>query len=119
MPDADGAGDRQLKNIPRHLFRPDVSITLPRNTTVHARYTRTAGAYADDENLVPLGGRSTIDVRVAKRFSRMTARLDLLNLTDDRYEEAGFVLADFQGGFVPFYYPAPGFTVRAGLEFTF
>lgn len=116
----EGVGDaRQLKNIPRHVLRPDITVTLPSMVTVHALYTLTAGAYADDESRVPLGGRSTIDLRIARRFSRLTTRLDLLNITGDRYEEAGFILQDFQGASVPFYYPAPGFAVRAGLEFTF
>jgi outer membrane receptor protein involved in Fe transport len=117
--DEEGADAHQLKNIPRHVFRPDITLTLPRQVTIHALYTRTAGAFADDENSVPLGARSTIDLRVAKRFSRLTARLDLLNITRDRYEEVGFILQDFTGGSVPFYYPAPGFAVRAGLELTF
>jgi outer membrane receptor protein involved in Fe transport len=119
IPGLHGEGLGQLKNIPRHLFRPDITVTLPRRTTVHARYTRTGGAYADDENLVPLGGRSTIDVRVRKLWSRLAARLDLLNITNDRYEEVGFVLADFRGGAVPYYHPAPGFAMRAGLELAF
>ena len=117
--DEAGADAHQLKNIPRHVLRPDITVTLPSKMTVHARYTRAAGAYADDESRVPLGARSTIDLRVAKRFSKLTTRLDLLNITRDRYEEVGFILQDFQGGSVPFYYPAPGFAVRAGLELTF
>jgi outer membrane receptor protein involved in Fe transport len=117
--DETGADAYQLRSIPRHLFRPDITVTLPSKVTIHALYTLTAGAYADDESRVPLGARSTIDLRVAKRFSRLTARLDLLNITGDRYEEAGFILQDFQGASVPFYYPAPGVAVRAGLEFTF
>jgi outer membrane receptor protein involved in Fe transport len=117
--DEPGADAYQLKNIPRHLFRPDITVTLPSKVTIHALYTRTAGAYADDGSRVPLGARSTIDLRVAKRFSRLTTRLDLLNLTGDRYEEVGYILQDFRGESVPFYYPAPGFAVRAGLEFTF
>jgi outer membrane receptor protein involved in Fe transport len=117
--DPAGADAGQLKNIPRHVLRPDITIALPRNTTIHARYTQTAGAYSDDENRVPLGNRSTIDVRLAKRFSRMTARLDLLNLTNDQYEEAGVVLADFFGGSVPHFYPAPRRAFRFGIEMTF
>jgi len=117
--DAAGPARRQLKNIPRHLVRPDVTIMLPRGLTINARYTHSAGAYADDDNQVPLGGRSTIDARVAKRFAKLVARLDVLNLNDDRYEEVGYVLPDFRGGRVPFFYPAPGTAIRAGLEVNF
>lgn len=116
-----GAGSEgsQLKNIPRHLFRPELTVALPAGALLHARYTLTAGAFADDRNAVPLGNRSTLDFRIARRAGRVTARFDLLNVTSDRYEEVGFVLPDFGGGVVPFYYPAPGVAVRAGLELAF
>lgn len=117
-PDTAG-GDTQLKNIPRHLLRPHVTVTLPRGITAHARYVRTTGAFADDANDVPLRDRATLDTRLAKRFARTTLRVDLMNLTNDRYEEVGYVLSDFSGRPVPFYYPAPGFAARAGVEFTF
>jgi len=109
----------QLKNIPRHLLRPHVTLNLPYGTSLHARYVRAAGAFADDTNRVPLGDRSTIDMRVSKRISRATATLDLINLAGDHYEEVGYVLADFRGGVVPYLYPAPGSAFRAGLTLTF
>lgn len=118
-PDDPASSGRQLKNIPRHLFRPELTVTLPRDAMIHVRYTRAAGAFADDHNMFPLRDRSTLDVRLAKRLRRFTARLDLLNVTNDRYEEVGFTLADFGGGVVPFFYPAQGFSIRAGLEFAF
>jgi outer membrane receptor protein involved in Fe transport len=113
-----GAG-AQLKNIPRHLLRPDVTIRTANGIVIHARYTLTAGAFADDGNAVRLGRRSTLDVRVAKKFPRVTARVDLLNITNDRYEEVGYVVPDFRGALVPYFYPAPGFTARAGVELIF
>lgn len=113
------AGSEQLKNIPRHIFRPHITFNLPYDTSLHARYVRTAGAFADDANRVPLRDRSTLDMRIAKSFSTATARIDLINLTNDRYEEVGYVLSDFRGGMVPFLYPAPGFSFRAGMELRF
>jgi vitamin B12 transporter len=112
-------GSQQLKNIPRHAFRPHVTLVLPYETSVHIRYVRTAGAFADDANQVPLADRSTLDARVSKRILNATATLDLLNLTNDLYEEVGYVLPDLRGGIVPYVYPAPGFALRAGLAFTF
>jgi outer membrane cobalamin receptor len=112
-------GSRQLKNIPRHVVRPHLTLNLPYEASVHIRYMRTAGAFADDANQVRLADRSTFDARVSKRVSNATATLDLLNLTNDRYEEIGYVLPDFRGGIVPYLYPAQGFTLRAGLAFTF
>lgn len=115
----DSNTNAQLKNIPRHLLKPHITLTFAGGTLVHARYVRTAGAYADDANGVPLRDRSSVDVRVAKKFARTALRVDLINVTDARYEEVGYVLADFAGRMVPFFYPAPGFAARAGVEFSF
>jgi outer membrane receptor protein involved in Fe transport len=106
----------QLKNIPRHVLRPGMTLLLPASTTVYAGYTRTSGAFADDDNRVNLDDRSTIDVRIAKQVSRLRLRLDLVNVGADRYEEVGYVLPDFRGGVVPYFYPAPGFSAAAGVD---
>lgn len=63
---------------------------------------------------VPLGNRSTLDVRIARRVGRWPGRLDLLNVSVDRHEDAGFVPADLSGPVWPFYFPAQGFSARAG-----
>lgn len=108
----------QLKNIPRHVFRPGITLSLPAGVTVYAGYVRTAGAFADDDNRVRLDDRSTADIRIAKRVSRLRLLFDLLNVGDDRYEEVGYVLPDFRGVVVPYFYPAPGFSATAGVEIT-
>ena len=110
---------RQLKNIPRHLFRSDATLRLPFRTTVFAQYTRTAGAYADDDNTVPLAGRSTIDMRISKSMSRWTLRVDALNVTNHRYEEIGFLLRDFRGRPAAYFYPAAPFSFRIGADVSF
>ena len=112
-------GATQLKNIPRHLVRPNITLQLAKGVIVHTRYTRTAGAYADDANTFRLRDRSTIDMRISKRFQRLTARVDLLNMTNDRYEEVGYALTDFRGGLAPYYYPGPGFAARGGVDVSF
>jgi outer membrane receptor protein involved in Fe transport len=109
----------QLKNIPRHLFRPEVTLNLPAAATVHLRYTSTAGRFADDDNQTALRRRSTIDLRAAKRLSRVRVLVDVFNLGNARYEEVGFVLPDVRGGLTPFFYPAPGISATAGIELTF
>lgn len=114
-----GGAAYQLKNIPRHLVRPHATFTLPYDTFVHARYVHTSGAFADDSNDFRLRDRSTLDVRVSKKWSKTTMKIDLFNLTGDRYDEIGYVLADFRGNAVPFFYPAPEFRAIAGVEFTF
>ena len=117
-PDPADAGT-QLKNIPRHLLRPNVTVRLAKDIVVYTAYTRTAGAYADDANTFRLRDRSTVDMRITKRIQRLTARVDLLNMTNDQYEEVGYVLSDFRGALAPYYYPGPGFAARGGVDVSF
>jgi outer membrane cobalamin receptor len=114
-----GGSTNQLKNIARHVLRPGITLLLPASATLYAGYTRTSGAFADDDNRISLGGRSTIDVRIAKRISRLRLLVDLLNVGNDRYEEVGYVLPDFRGAVVLYLYPAPGFSIQAGVEIVF
>lgn len=115
----DGLAGRQLKNIPRHLWKPTVALRLPRNISATIAYTRTAGRFLDDDNVFPLNDTSSIDVRVMKIFRRLNASIDLLNLTNDEFEEVGFALPGFEGVAEPFYFPGPGFGARAGVELRF
>ena len=48
-------------------------------------------------------------------FGRAELFADLLNATDRRYDEFGFVLADFSGGSVPYVYPGQPRVFRVGL----
>lgn len=116
--DSEGAVE-QLKNIPRHLWRPTLALELPAGLSAGVAYTRTAGKYLDDANAFPLNDQSSIDIRFGKAFRSVRATLDLLNVTDDRFEEMGFSLSGFDGGQVPYYFPGAGFAARAGLEVSF
>ena len=109
----------QLKNIPRHLWRPAVVLQLPASVSAAVAYTHTAGKYLDDGNVFPLNDQKSIDIRFGKAFRAIRATLDLMNVTDDRFEEMGFSLSDFAGGQVPYYFPGSGFAARAGLEVSF
>src|SRR2546429_279754 len=86
--------DRQLKNIPRHVWRPGVDVRAPFGLHVGARYTATRGAFLDDENTLPLRPARSLDVRVDKTVRRLRAFADFTNLTDVRFEEYGYVLTD-------------------------
>jgi outer membrane receptor protein involved in Fe transport len=110
---------RQLKNVPEHVFRPGISVALPAGFRVEVLSTTLAGRFLDDGNRIPLADATVVDARVEKRFRRLRARVDLLNLTDREWEELGLALSDFSGGTVPYYYPAAGFAARAGLDWTF
>jgi len=109
---------RQLKNIPEHLVRPGVSVSLPRDLHVEALGTILVGRFLDDGNGIPLDDAAVLDLRLAKGFGRWKARLDLLNVTNRNWEEVGLALPDARGELVPYYFPAAGFTARAGLEWS-
>lgn len=109
----------QLKNIPEHVLRPGLSAELPFGLRADIQYTWMAGRYLDDANELPLEDASVLDLRLARAFGAIEARLDLLNLADDEFSELGFALSDFTGGTVPYYLPAPGFAARVGLDWKF
>jgi vitamin B12 transporter len=108
-------GETQLKNVPRHRATVAVSLDLPFAIGVLARYDRTWGAFLDDENVLALEGRSTLDVRVRRPVRRHFVFVDVLNATGHIAEEYGFTLADFSGRIVPYAYPGAPRAVRAGL----
>ena len=110
---------RQLKNVPEHLFRPGLSVALPAGIRIEALATTLAGRFLDDANRIPLDDATVLDVRLEKRFRRLRAHADLLNVADREWEELGLALSDFSGGVVPYYYPAAGFAARVGFEWSF
>lgn len=110
---------RQLKNVPEHLVRPGITVALPGETRFEAAATILTGRYLDDAHRFPLDDAATIDVRVQKRFGRLSARADLLNVTNARWEEVGLALPDFEGELAPYYFPAAGFAARLGMEWRF
>ena len=118
-PIGDGGANRQLKNIPRHLWKPALALRLPRDVSATIAYTRTAGRFLDDANAFPLNDVASVDVRVVRTFRRLTASVDLLNLTGDDFDEVGFALSGVDGVVEPFYFPGPGFGARAGIELRF
>lgn len=111
--------NRQLKNVPRHALTVAADLDFPLTISAHARYHRTAGAYLDDESVYPIEGTSTVDLRVRRPIERLLVFVDALNVTDDRYQEYGFTLADFRGGIVPYSYSGAGRALRAGLMLSF
>jgi vitamin B12 transporter len=110
---------RQLKNVPEHLFRPGIAAALPGRVQVEALATILTGRYLDDGNRIPLEDAAVFDLRLVREFRRWKARVDLLNVTDRRWEEVGLALPDLQGNLVPYYFPAAGFAARVGMEWSF
>jgi outer membrane receptor protein involved in Fe transport len=110
---------RQLKNIPEHLLRPGISVAFPAEIRVEAVATILAGRFLDDAHLFPLDDAAFVDIRLDKRFDRWSARIDILNVTNAKWEEVGYALPDFRGDLVPYYFPAAGFAARLGLEWRF
>ena len=118
-PTAGGTSGKQLKNIPRHLWKPSLMLELPGGMDATIVYTGTAGRFLDDQNEFPLNDISSFDVRVTKRLRRVLTTVDLLNVIGDDYEELGFALTDFSGRPVPYYFTGHGFAARVGVELRF
>jgi outer membrane cobalamin receptor len=107
--------DLQLKNVPRHRLTLAADVALPLGVGVYARFRHTGGAFLDDQNEFPIDGPSTIDVRVRRASGRLILFVDMINVTDDRYEEYGFTLTDFAGQTVNYLYPGAPRAFRAGV----
>lgn len=112
-------GGNQLKNVPRHVLTAAIHVELPWSLAAFARYRAARGAFLDDENLFPVDGPSTLDLRLRRSVGRQTLFVDAVNLTDDVYEVYGFTLADFRGGLVAYGYPGAPRALRAGVTFAF
>ena len=96
-----------------------VNVDLPWAMSAFARYRHSAGAFLDDDNLFSIDGPSIVDVRVRRRMGRQSIFVDALNVTDNRYQEYGYTLADFRGRSVEYSYPGASRAVRAGLTVSF
>jgi vitamin B12 transporter len=107
-------GEQQLKNIPEHVAQALYRARLPRGVTADVVYRWMHNRWLDDEHLFPEGDVSRIDLRLARDFGPARIAFDVLNLTDARYNEVGYVLAD-----TAFAYPAPGRAARVGVSWRF
>jgi outer membrane receptor protein involved in Fe transport len=108
---------RQLKNIPRHIVRGGVAVSLPGGVRSEAAASTFAGRSLDDANRFPLRNALIVDLRLERDFGVWTARIDLWNAGNSRTEEIGYVLTDFRGGEVPYAYPGARQSVRAGIAY--
>lgn len=115
----DELGGRQLKNVPRHQLTIGAGADLAWRVQSFVSVRRSWGAFLDDDNLVPVRPGTLLDLRVSRTFGRGTLFADVLNASDRRYDEYGFVLADFEGGQVPYVYAGAPRVFRAGLTLSF
>ena len=115
----DRTNDDQLKNVPRHGVAVNVGIDMPWAFETVAHYRRTWQAFLDDENQLAIDGPSVFDLRVRRQFGRHAVFVDILNATDDRYEEYGFTLPSFSGEEMPYVYPGAPRAIRIGWTMNF
>jgi outer membrane receptor protein involved in Fe transport len=113
------AGGGQLKNIPARLLRLGCSLKLPRGIRSELWWSRRGALYLDDDHRFSDSAVWVGDLHVERRSGRARVRMDLLNVTGARYAEMGFALQDFSGELAAYHYPAPGFVLRAGMDWDF
>ena len=108
---------KQLKNIPEHMVRAGLLARLPAAVEASAVWTWMGKRFLDDEDVFPLGDVGILDLRLARAFGSVRARLDLSNVTNRKYSQYGFTLTDFTTfQDVPFYYPGARVAARFGLD---
>lgn len=108
-------GDMQLKNIPEHVAQAIARAHLPFAIEADVVYRWMHGRWLDDEHLFPQGDGNRVDLRLTRDFGPARVALDVLNATDARYDEVGYVLADFAGTPTGLAFPAPGRAARVGV----
>ena len=109
---------RQLKNIPEHVAQALLHADLPRGVTADVVYRWMSGRWLDDDGQFREPDVGRADIRLARAFGAVRITADLLNATGARYNELGFVLADFRGRPTPLQFPAPGRSVRLGVTWS-
>jgi iron complex outermembrane receptor protein len=108
----------QLKNLPEHDARAGLTWNGETGFAIGASWSWHGRWFLDDANQFPVPGGSSIDLRFLVPVRNAQVKVDLLNLLDENTTEIGFVLPDFQGGLVPFYFPSAGFAAQIGFEYT-
>lgn len=110
--------DAQLKNIPEHAAQLLLHAQVTSTTTADAIYRWRGTLTLDDAGAFREPAVSRVDLRFAHELGAVRLNADLLNAFGARYNELGYVLADFKGRPTPLEYPAPGRAVRLGLTWT-
>ena len=104
-----------MVNVPRHQAMLAASASLGWRLESYVSIRRAWGAFLDDENAVPVRSGTLVDLRVRRPVGRAVVFADVLNAANQRYDEFGFVLADFRGGVVSYVYPGQPRVARVGL----
>ena len=105
---------QQLKNIPEHVAQLGLTTTLPGRVDASVVWRWMHGRWLDDDGLFPMPDVSRVDLRLGRRFGPASVQLDVLNATNVRYNELGYVLFG-----TPLEYPAAGRAFRVGATWRF
>jgi outer membrane cobalamin receptor len=108
----------QLKNIPEHVAQLLLHARISPTTSADAIYRWRGSLALDDEDAFREPAVSRVDFRFAHEVGSVRWEADLLNAFNARYNELGYVLADFRGRPNVFEYPAPGRALRIGMTWS-
>jgi outer membrane receptor for ferrienterochelin and colicin len=117
------APGRQLKNIPEHTAQLALHARFSDATRADAVYRWRSSLTLNDAGTFSTPAVARVDLRLAHDLAwgggALRLQADLLNALDARYNELGYVLADFKGRPTALEYPAPGRALRLGVIWTF
>ncbi|HEX9985754.1 MAG TPA: TonB-dependent receptor [Thermoanaerobaculia bacterium] len=113
------APDRQLKNIPEHVAQLLLHARVRPSTNVDLLYRWTHGTTLDDAGAFSTPDVSRVDLRISHDLATLRLQLDVLNVLNAEYNEAGYVLLDFTGQPTALEFPAAGRIVRLGATWRF
>jgi outer membrane receptor protein involved in Fe transport len=105
---------RYLKAIPRQSSTAGVSLPLLPGLEVAGMFTSASGMYLDDGNENSIPSHVRIDLQLGYRLGDARLFLSARNVLDERYNSSGF--PDPAGTGEPYWYPASGRVLQAGLR---
>jgi len=111
--------DLQLKNIPEHAAQFLLHARISDKTRLNAVYRWRSDFTLDDEGTFRTPSVSRVDLRLAHDLGKLRVEADVLNALDEKYDELGYVLFDFEGRPTPLEFPAPGRALRIGMTWSF
>lgn len=103
-----------VKAIPRNAFNAGISAMHSSGLSGSLLVSGAYDIYLDDANMISLPGHTSVDLRLAYRYGKITVEAEAFNLLNQKYSTTGYPDPSGQTDLV-YYYPAAGRSLRLGL----